>query len=1031
MNNSIKKLLASSLSLFLVGCNFSTVPGQVPTLSAKNNVSPEDKNKAILMEKPTVNYTAEGTVNNNEESIQIKMNWLQPTGFSVQFAPYSDLKFIKVEVMGKNASGTAKTWTTTEEYVPVSGRSATASVAGISVVDGDLRIIKITGYDANKVLLPAFSTQSYYFSETGQLVIGLSIDRQSALLSQVLNLLKEDTFDDSEPLVADPKVLNLLKTAGDLTKFNTAFTTAVNFDMVTKIYERDPSTFDAEKIRAYILENITATGLLVDGTASTNFGTFLTDGSAQISMGELEDIDITFSQSGGPSSTRKLGENLILMVNDPTSKPLQIPLGTESGLNVDIPNIAPGTWTLTLSNEQGQVLENTNVTVTDNGITNGNIAFNLSNRVKELREVSVQLGMLDKMAKWGEPLFLNFSSRPGYKVPVDGESRYTHGAMIPVGETTVYVRTSTGKLLGQSLLTVSANGTILQAQNPLVLTGAKASEAQFVNTNTEGVNIGSKIARSSNGDYTIAWIQSPFFEGNNNVGPSDGGLMARIYAADGTPKTAPFQVDNAGNLFNDDGPGFMENVGPQDLYDIGMDGVGNLVVTWARTETNISNTSSNIYAQVYSNAGVPQDSVPFRVHREVKEDQFMPSVAVNSNGHYVVTWSDNYDHNDLDDGDSRIGAKIRGRLLDINGISVNADEFYVALPGDYDDYDNDYRDPDDYQISSHTAINNAGDFVVSWIDFDNNNNDNDGALHTRIFNADGTPFEENDGDSIIHVTNFENPADMFTINRQFQDGDSSLGYYFGMHDISMGTQSKSFVVSWTNAGEPEVEGETNLDPVADSIYARHYYQPGQTSVMASSDTMAVSYAPYNTNNSPFFEDGESYSYSMAPSVNMNASGHFVVSWTQIDVLGRNEINFNNNGDPEYTPDEIDHAFDFNYQSAKKMSNVSLRSRVYTRIDNDLFSPSNTNRINPNVFRPFPFGNFRPEEGDFYGPFIIGFPVADIALTNAKKPVATWNYVDLFSAFLNDGDSLMGTDISARVYGNEFLAPLPIPRQTPN
>ncbi len=200
MKISIKKLLASSLSLFLVGCNTATVPGQVPSLSAKNNavVTPAKpaKSSAISLEKPTVNYTAEGRVSNNEESIQLKMNWLQPTGFSVQFAPYSDLKFIKVEVMGKNAAGADTTWTTTEEYVAVSGRSATASVAGIPVVDGDLRIIKITGYDENQALLPAFSTQSYYFSETDQLAIGITVDRQSALLSQILDIIKEETFDD-------------------------------------------------------------------------------------------------------------------------------------------------------------------------------------------------------------------------------------------------------------------------------------------------------------------------------------------------------------------------------------------------------------------------------------------------------------------------------------------------------------------------------------------------------------------------------------------------------------------------------------------------------------------------------------------------------------------------------------------------------------------------------------------------------------------------------------------------------------------
>jgi hypothetical protein len=1033
MKNSIKKLLASSLSLFLVGCSTATVPGQVPSLSAKNNaaVTPEKqgKNTAISLEKPTVNYTAEGSVSNNEESIQLKMNWLQPTGFSVQFAPYSDLKFIKVEVMGKNAAGVEKTWTTTGEYVAVSGRSATASVAGIPVVNGDLRIVKITGYDANKVLLPAFSTQSYYFSETAQLAIGITVDRQSALLSQVLNLLKDETFDDQNAEVADPRVLDLLKTAGDLTQFNTAFTEAVNFDMVTKTYLRDPSTFDAQKISDYILEHITAEGFLFSSIEEEDFNRFLSDGSAQITVGELTGIDITFSQSGGPNNgNRILGENLILMINDPTSKPLQIPVGTESGLSLDIPNIAPGVWTLTLAKEDGTVLGSQTITVNDNGVANnGSIDFNLSNQVKELREVSVELQMLDKMAKWGEPLFLNFSSRPGYKVPVDGESRYTHGAMIPVGETTVYVRTSTGKLLGESLLTVAANGSLVQAQKPLVLTGAKASEAQFVNTDTSGANAASKIARSSNGDYTIAWVQLPF--GGSG---EDGGLIARIYAADGTPKTDAFQVASANELFDGEDGFSIFNQGLQNIFDTGMDQAGNLVVTWSRSEINFGNRNTNIYAQVYNNAGVAQNDTPFRVHEEIENDQYMPSVAVQNNGQYVVTWSDLYDHGNIDSNPitSSVSPKIRGRLLDVNGINVGADEFYAALP----------IDVDDRQLASRTAINDNGDFVVSWVEFDDDIISDNGALKARVFNADGTTAQNGVGDDVIHVTDFSNAADMFTVNN-LGDGSSFIGYFYGMHDISMGTQDKNFVVSWTNAGESEVEGRNGLPAVADSIYARHYYPKivSSTQVFASSKTMAVSYNPNNVT-PPLFEDGESYSYSMAPSVNMNSSGNFVVSWTQIDVLGRDELNRNN--DPLNTPDEIDYKFDFNYKSAKKMSNVSLRSRIYTRTDNDLFNPSLTNLVNPNAFRPFPFGTFRPEEIGFGflfngGPYgflsLLSFPVADIALTDAKKPIATWQYFDYFNNLNEeffDGDSMMGTDISARVYGTPILAPVEAINQNP-
>ncbi|MGV3526404.1 MAG: hypothetical protein ACO1RX_19445 [Candidatus Sericytochromatia bacterium] len=1012
MKISTKTLLSSSLSLLLVGCNMATSPTQTPMNAANTDVvKPAIAPKSgVTLEKPSVTYTAQGSVKNQQENIQVDLNWLQPSGFSVQFAPYSDLKFIQVKVMGKNLAGQESTWTTTQEYVPVTGRSASASVVGIPVVDGALRIVEVTGFDADKNPLPAFNTQSYYLSETDQTVINLDVDRGSAVIAQVLKNLENATVEDGDVLVADPRLLTLL----EIDEVVTAIKAAMNYDPLTQSYEREPMSFDAEAISDYITTNMTLDGVFISVMATLDFELFLTDGSAQIAMGELDEgdaVSLTFAQLRGPDETRILGENLILMINDPTSKPVQIPVGTESGVAIEIPQIAPGQWTLTLANEQGTVLRTATITVDEQGTSSSTgLNFTLSGEVKELREVSIQLSMLDKMAKWGEPLYLNFSSRPGYKVKVDGESRYTHGAMVPVGESTVYVRSASGRLFGQTQITVAPNGTIVQTQNPIALSGVSSSEAFFVNENPAGLNTGARIAHSGNGDYAVAWVQTVSPDIDDNL---EGGLMARIYAADGTPKTPSFQVVSLEEIGG--GDSFEEFVfAAKNFFDVGMDQSGNFVVSWTQYENGFDGDNNNVYAQIYNNSGVSQFSVPFRVHTEVDENQSQPAVAVAANGKFVVTWSDTYDHNDEIPLSEQIDSRIRGRLLDINRQNVSPDEFYIS------GISAEWNDGDAVQVSSRVAMNQSGDLVVSWIEYgDGGLDDGEAMLRARVFNANSDPAADT-----LEITDLDLSGGFFGFfggGGPF-DGDSLP---FQNHDVSMGTNARNFVVSWANSGEEEVEGQSmtyDLNDPRDLIYARHYYPQSENESplnFRQSDTMAVSYNPLNDQNFDF-ADGDSYAIGTTPSVDMNAIGDFVVSWTELSIP-----NENLNGQ---TPEEFDYALDFDFQT-RNMSNISLRSRVFSRLDNDLFSPARTNFINPNAFKPFPFGNFYDDPGiELYYFLLFGMPSADIVLANNQKPIATWNYFDIFKAFESEG-LFSSSDISGRSYASEILAPVPTPMPT--
>ena len=115
------------------------------------------------------------------------------------------------------------------------------------------------------------------------------------------------------------------------------------------------------------------------------------------------------------------------------------------------------------------------------------------------------------------------------------------------------------------------------------------------------------VASNRDGDFVVVW------------GTSDEKIVARIFNDTGTP------LD----------PDFIITDNPYSYTGVAMDGAGNFVVVWSKY---IAADDVDVYAQRYNNTGSPLGS-EFQVNTFTAGSQTNPSVAMDADGDFVVTWS--------------------------------------------------------------------------------------------------------------------------------------------------------------------------------------------------------------------------------------------------------------------------------------------------------------------------------------------------------------------------------------------------------
>lgn len=239
-----------------------------------------------------------------------------------------------------------------------------------------------------------------------------------------------------------------------------------------------------------------------------------------------------------------------------------------------------------------------------------------------------------------------------------------------------------GKIAGA--LTITGFSSAVYAQNPV---GGEF----LVNTEVQKNQTTPALAMDADGDFVIVWQSQ-----NQDYGTT-WGVFAQRYNAMGVPQGDEFLVNS-------------ETKGNQFDPSVAMDAEGNFIITW--TSDNQDGSDNGIYAQRYIANGIPQGD-EFLVNTETSSDQQNSAVAMDADGDFVVTWQSNNQ-----DG-SFWG--VYAQRYDAKGIA-QGDEFLVNST------------TTEAQFNPSVDMDDDGDFVVSWTDGDYST-----AINFQRFDAAGTP----------------------------------------------------------------------------------------------------------------------------------------------------------------------------------------------------------------------------------------------------------------------------------------------------
>lgn len=198
--------------------------------------------------------------------------------------------------------------------------------------------------------------------------------------------------------------------------------------------------------------------------------------------------------------------------------------------------------------------------------------------------------------------------------------------------------------------------------------GARGDEFQ-VNTYTTGVQRFSAIAMDDDGDFVITW--------QSDQDGSSYGIYGQRYDSEGAAQGSEFLVNTY-------------TTGAQKNCSVAMDQDGDFVIAWQSTQDG---SSDGIYAQRYNSAGVAQGN-EFPVNTYTTGSQSFPSVAMNANGNFIISYATVGLNGDSDGG---IGAQRYNAAGEAQGAEFMANTTIGGL-----------------QSAATVALDNDLDFVIAW-----------------------------------------------------------------------------------------------------------------------------------------------------------------------------------------------------------------------------------------------------------------------------------------------------------------------------
>jgi hypothetical protein len=332
-----------------------------------------------------------------------------------------------------------------------------------------------------------------------------------------------------------------------------------------------------------------------------------------------------------------------------------------------------------------------------------------------------------------------------------------------------------------------------------------------VNTYTTDSQTNPAVAMDAQGDFVIAWNRS------DQAGQTTG-IYAQRYDGAGVPQGVEFRVNSTTTL-NRQSPC------------VAMDPAGDFVIGWQGGITAGSFQTQSIFAQRYNSAGAAQGG-EFRVNTITTANQVDPQVAMDAAGDFVVAWSRfinvgghyqsyarRYNSAGVATGPDFLVNTYTGTYQWLPSVAMDAaGDFVIAWESSYQDgssygvYAQRYSPSavpqgDEFLVNNYTtntqrvpavAMDAAGDFVVSWASYAQDGS-NFGIYARRYIAAgaaQGAEFQVN-----TYTTGAQDwPAIAGDANGDFvvtwtsdgQDG-SSYGIYAQRYDVVPDVTASSFV----------------------------------------------------------------------------------------------------------------------------------------------------------------------------------------------------------------------------------------------
>ena len=317
---------------------------------------------------------------------------------------------------------------------------------------------------------------------------------------------------------------------------------------------------------------------------------------------------------------------------------------------------------------------------------------------------------------------------------------------------------------------------------------------------------------------------------------------------------------------------------------VAMDDNGNFVAVWHSNGQDGS--SDGVYAQLYNQAGIAQGS-EFMVNTYTTDRQFLPSVAMDSDGDFVVSWNSyeqdgnhygiyaqRYDSDGIPQGSEfQVNTYTTGSqfdhsvAMDVNGNFIIAWQSAGQDGSGYGVYAQRYSDlgvpqGTEFQVNTYTtstqgrpeaAFDTNGNFVIAWHSNNRTVPPADYGIYAQRYNNAGSPlgseFQVNtyttysqidpdvamddDGDFIVTWMSYNQDGDYYGVYAQrYNANGATLGIEFQVNTFTTHKQAQpsvamdsdgDFLISW-HSGDPN--GPVVQDGSSRGVYAQAYNNNG-------------------------------------------------------------------------------------------------------------------------------------------------------------------------------------------------------------